>query len=103
MFYLVNQPFSLHSGSTLGSYGPIYFSGELFSDLPASDFFPDLFDLASSSGLEAAFEAPLLLDPLDFYEVDVSFLFQFLSMIASTRIICPSIPPMEPTICLFSS
>jgi len=103
MFYLVNQPFSLISGSTFGSYGPPNFSGELFSDLPASDFLPDLLDLASSSGLDCAFEVPLLLEPFDFYEVEVSFLFQFLSMILSTRIICPSIPPTDPTICLFSS
>jgi|TARA_B110000285_G_C15118063_1_gene615362 hypothetical protein len=103
MFCLVHHPFSLISGSTVGSYGPLIFSGELFSDLPASDFLPDLFDLASSSGFDCAFEVPLLLDPFDFYEVEVSFLFQFLSMILSTSIICPSIPPTAPTIGLVSS
>ena len=63
MFCLVNHPFSLISGSKLGSNGPPIFSGELFSDFPASDFFPDLFDLASSSCLDTAFETPLLFEP----------------------------------------
>ena len=65
MFCFVNHPFSLISGSAVGSIGPD-FSGELFSDFPASDFFPDLLDLASSSYFETALETPLLFEPYDF-------------------------------------
>jgi hypothetical protein len=92
MFYLVNHPFSLITGSAAGftSAGspsaPSLLPVSPPTDLPSSVAY-----LASSSVfLLSSFLAPdllLLLDFLDLVDLDVNYLLKFFSIILKTRMI----------------
>jgi hypothetical protein len=102
MFCLVNHPFSLIVGSAPGSFGTIDCSAPgvaapsfsvllVLPDLAPCDFASSAssaaFFLASSSAaLSAFFDLLLLLDFLDFVDLDVSYLLKFFSSKESVMI-----------------